>query len=127
MNVIKGTSPYWKKVLFDVLSMVTQRGVPTSFMSLSFVDLRWNELITIISKLDNQDFSDEDIQKLTYHERWKLLSNNPDPVLITKSFQNQFEVFFKEIIFDSPLKKLISHVFWVEFQVRGSLHIHFFL
>ena len=53
MNGIKGTPAYWKKFLFDVLAMVKQLGVPT--------DLRWIELMYIISKLNKQYPSDNDI------------------------------------------------------------------
>ena len=46
---VNGTSAYWKKFLFEVLAMVKQLGLPTFFMTLSCADLRWNELISIIS------------------------------------------------------------------------------
>ena len=58
MNSVKGTPAYWKKFLFEVLAMVKQLGLPTFFMTLSCADLRWNELITIISKLKGEDLSD---------------------------------------------------------------------
>ena len=61
MNGIKGTPAYQQKFLFDVLAMVKQLGVPTLFTTLSYADLRWNELICIISELNKQDVSDEDI------------------------------------------------------------------
>ena len=40
MSCIKGTSDYWKKFLFDVLAMVTQLGIFTLFLTLSYADLR---------------------------------------------------------------------------------------
>ena len=52
MSTIKGTPAYWKKFLFQVLAMVKQLGLPTYFMTLSCADLRWNELPTIISRLN---------------------------------------------------------------------------
>ena len=57
MNGIKGTPAYWKKFLFDVLAIVKQLGVPTLFMKF----LRWIELMYIISKLNKQYPSDNDI------------------------------------------------------------------
>ena len=36
-------------------------------MTLSSADLRWNELISIIAKLDNPKLSEEDIEKILYH------------------------------------------------------------
>ena len=40
MNTIKGTPSYWKKLLYDVLAMVKQLGLPTFFGTLSCADLR---------------------------------------------------------------------------------------
>ena len=45
----KGTPKYWKKFLHDVLAMVRQMSLPTSFLTLSFANLRWNELVSVIS------------------------------------------------------------------------------
>ena len=51
MDQIKGTSAYWKNFQGKVLEMVKQLGWPTIFLTLSFADLRWNELLEIISML----------------------------------------------------------------------------
>lgn len=98
MNGYKGTLAYWKKFLFDVLAMVKQLGVPTCFMTLSSGEMRWNELISMINKLNKQDLSDMNNEKLSNHDRCNLL--NSIPVLVAKHFQYQVEVFFKEIIID---------------------------
>ena len=52
MNAIKGTLAYWEKFLHEVLAMMKQLGIPTFFLTLSCADVRWNELISIISKLN---------------------------------------------------------------------------
>ena len=39
MTCIKETPVYWQKYVFDVLTMVTQLGIPTFFLTLSCVDL----------------------------------------------------------------------------------------
>ena len=69
MNPVKGTPANWKRFLFEVLAMVKQLGLPTFFMTLSCADLRWNELVLIISKLNGDNFSVEQINKMTYFER----------------------------------------------------------
>ena len=58
-------------------------------------------------------------------ERCNLLNSNP--VLVARHFQYRVEVFFKEIVIDGPLGKTKYYVIRVEFQVRGSPHIHSFL
>ena len=125
MNCIKGTPAYWKKFLFDVLAMVKQLGIPTFFMTLSSADLKWNELISIINKLNKQGLSDEDISNLAYDQRCQLLNSNP--VLVARHLQHRVEVFFKEIIIDGPLGKTKYYAIRVEFQARGSPHVHCFL
>ena len=100
--------------------MVKQLGCPTFFMTLSSADLRWNELISIIAKLDNPKLSEEDIEKILYHDRCKFLNSNP--VLVAWRFQ--YRVQCRQIVIDGPLGKTKYYVIRVEFQVRGSPHIH---
>ena len=69
--------------------------------------------------------SEDEIQDLSYEGRCKLLNKNP--VLVARHFQFRVEMFFKEIILKGPLGKTNYYVIRVEFQVRGSPHIHSFL
>ncbi|XP_066915086.1 uncharacterized protein [Clytia hemisphaerica] len=125
MSTVKGTPAYWKKFQQEVLAMVKQLGPPTFFFTLSCADLRWNELISIIYKLKGENHTDEFIENLSYHERCDLLNSNP--VLVARHFQYRVEVFFKTIVLDGPLGKTTYYAIRVEFQVRGSPHIHSFL
>jgi len=122
MNTLKGTPAYWKRFLFEVLAMVKQLGLPTYFMTLSCADLRWNELVEIIGKLNDLNLSKEDIENLNYFERTKILNSNP--VLLARHFQYRVESFFKQMIINGSLGKVIHYAIRVEFQVRGSPHIH---
>ena len=72
MNTVKGTPAYWKILLFEVLAMVKQLGLPTFLLTLSCADLRWNELVSIISKLNGLNLSEEDIDALSYFDRCKI-------------------------------------------------------
>ena len=103
--------------------MVKQLGLPTYFLTLSCADLRWNELVIIIGKLNNIDVSGD----LDYFTRCNILNQNP--VLTAKHFQYRVENFFKEILLhkDSPIGQVAHYVIKVEFQFRGSPHIHAFL
>ena len=125
MSSIKGTPAYLKKILHQVLAMVKQLGTPTLFLTLSCAELRWNELISFIFKLNGIDIADEDIDRLSYHERCDTLNKNP--VLVARHFQYKAEMFFKVIAVDGPLGKSQYYAFRVEFQVRGSPHIHSFI
>ena len=73
-------------------------------MTLSCADLRWNELVSIISKLNGLNLSEGDIKNLDYFKRCEILNNNP--VLLARHFQYRVEVFFKEILINGPLGKV---------------------
>ena len=125
MSSIKGAPAYWKKNLFEVLAMVKQLGIPTFFMTLPCADLRWNELIGIISKLNSLNLSDNDINNMSYQERCDTLNKNP--VSVARHFQYRVEIFFKLIVLNGPLGKTSYYAIRVEFQIRGSPHIHSFI
>ena len=55
-------------------------------MTLSSADLKWNELISVINKLNKQRLFEEDIRNLAYHQRCQLLNSNP--VLVARYFQS---------------------------------------
>ena len=122
MNQLKGTPAYWKRFLLEVLAMVKQLGLPTYFMTLSCADLRWNELVDIIQKLKGQEMTEEEIENMNYMERTTALQSNP--VLLALHFQYRVENFFKYIVMNGSLGKVIHYAIRVEFQVRGSPHIH---
>ena len=52
--------------------MVKQLGWATFFMTLPSADLRWNELVSIIAKLNNLKWSEEDIEEIPYHDSCKF-------------------------------------------------------
>ena len=66
MSSVKGTPPYWKQFLYDVLAMIKQLGIPKCFLTLSCTDLRCEELPYIINKLNNLGLSDKELKNLSY-------------------------------------------------------------
>ena len=125
MHTLKGTPAYWKRFLYEVLSMVKQLGLPSYFMTLSCADLRWNELVEIISKLNGTHLTQEEIQNMSYFDRTKVINSNP--VLLARHFQYRVETFFKEIMLSGHIGELKHYAIRVEFQVRGSPHIHYLI
>ena len=69
MSSVKGTPAYWKQVLLEVLAMVKKLGVPTYFLTLSCVDLRWDKSPYRINELNSLDLIEE----------FKLPSTNRTP------------------------------------------------
>ena len=62
--------------------MMKQLGIAAFFFTLSCADLRWNEILGTIRKLNEADF---DISSLSYHDHCKIL--NANPVLVREVFK----------------------------------------
>lgn len=58
VNTIKKTPAYWRKFFLEVLAMIKKLGLSTFFLTFSCSDLRWNEHISIISKLESNVLSE---------------------------------------------------------------------
>ena len=123
MNTLKGTPAYWKRFQLEVLAMIKHLALATFFITLSCAELQWHESIEIIYKLNEGDILiDDDIHSMNYIDKTKILNNNP--ILIARHFHYRVDVFFKEIVSDGPLGKIKHYAISVEFQARGSPHIH---
>lgn len=110
--------------MYEVIAMVKQLGKPTWFMTLSCADLRWPELFQIIAKTQGKNLTDEEVDALSYNERCSLLNLNP--VIVAKHFQYRVETFFTEVLLSSanPIGKIVYYALRIEFQMRGSPHLH---
>ncbi len=110
--------------MYKVVAMVKQLGIPTWFMTLSCADLRWPELFQIIAKCNGKNMTDEEVEATSYEERCKLL--NVNPVIVAKHFQYRVETFFTSILLTdaNPIGKIIYCALRIEFQMRGSPHLH---
>ena len=120
MRSIKGTLAYWKKVFYEVLSMVKQVGQPAFFMRL-IAELKWGELISIRDKSKGEKLISDRINSMNYFEGLSYLNFNL--VLITRQFQYIIEAFFQTIVLNGPLGRVKYYATRVEFQVCGSPYI----
>ena len=127
MNHIKGTPAFWKRFQLEVLAMIRQLGCPAFFLTLSYADLHWQELVKIISQINGLAYSDAFISSLNFFQRCEILNSNP--VIVARHFQYKVEILFAEILMipTGPLGKIKYYAIRVEFQVRGSPHIHSFI
>ena len=124
LRQIPGTPPYWQRFMYEVVAMVKQLGIPTWFMTLSCADLRWPELFQVISRMQGKDITDEDVDALSYDEKCKMLNLNP--FIVAKHFQYRVESFFTEVLLSNcqPIGKIVYYALRIEFQMRGSPHLH---
>ena len=68
------------------------------------------------------NISDENINQISYHEKCDTVF-----VLVVRHFLERVEPFFETIILNGPLSKTNYFSIRVEFQVRGSPHVHSFI
>jgi hypothetical protein len=124
LRQIPGTPPYWQKFMYEVVAMVKQLGIPTWFMTLSCADLRWPELFQIIARTRGMNMTDEEVDALSYNEKCSMLNLNP--VVVAKHFQYRVETFFTEVLLTNanPIGKIVYYALRIEFQMRGSPHLH---
>ena len=124
LRQIPETPPYWQKFMYEVVAMVKQLGIPTRFMTLSCADLRWPELFQIIARTQDKNMTNEEVDALSYNYRCSMLSLNP--VVVAKHFQYRVETFFTEVLLSNanPIGKIVYYAFRIEFQMRGSPHLH---
>ena len=94
-------------------------------MSLSAADTRWTDLLKMLAKLNNGiSYTDKDIEGLTWQEKTKLVQR--DPVTYSRFFDHRVQEFLNAILKSNcePIRKQRDFFYRVEFQQRGSSHIH---
>ena len=109
----------------DIFAMIRQLSLPTWFMSLSAADTRWTDLLRMLAKLnDGIDYSDKELENLSWQEKTKLVQK--DPVTCSRYFDHRVQEFLNTVLKSScePIGKLLDYFYRVEFQQRGSPHIH---
>ncbi|KAK0135929.1 hypothetical protein N1851_028200 [Merluccius polli] len=121
LKPIRGTPSFWQGVQRDLLACVRQLGVPTWFCSFSSADLRWKNLLSSILK---QEGRTETAEQLEWADRCDLLRRNP--VTAARMFDFRWHCFLKEVLMSpsNPIGKIKDYFYRVEFQQRGSPHVH---
>ncbi|KAK0134798.1 OTU domain-containing protein 4 [Merluccius polli] len=118
---IRGTPPYWMSVQKDLFAMVRQLSIPTFFASFSSADLRWPEMLNSILRVEGKKTCVDD---LDWADKCGLLRRNP--VTAARLFDHRWHCFLKDVILSKsqPIGKVIDYFYRVEFQQRGSPHVH---
>ncbi|KAK3083914.1 hypothetical protein FSP39_005261 [Pinctada imbricata] len=121
LQPIRGTPSYWQNTQKDLFAMLRQIGIPTWFCSFSAAEFRWPEIVNAILR---QQRSDKDFYDLNWNQKSTLLKH--DPVTVARMFDRRFHLFLKMVIFSDlePIGKVTDYFYRVEFQQRGSPHVH---
>uniref|UniRef100_A0A669E594 ATP-dependent DNA helicase n=1 Tax=Oreochromis niloticus TaxID=8128 RepID=A0A669E594_ORENI len=124
MQPLRGTPAYWQKTTRDLFSMVRQIGTPQFFVTFSAAEMRWPEVIQAIKRQQGEEV---DFEALDWSEKCEILRSNP--VTTMRMFDKRVEALFRDLLFSpaQPLGEIIDYFYRVEFQHRGSPHIHMLL
>ncbi|XP_078340715.1 uncharacterized protein LOC111117892 [Crassostrea virginica] len=121
MQPIRGTPAYWSVTQKDLFAMLRQLGIPTWFCSFSAAEFRWDEIISSILHQMNDDRKPCD---LDWSDKSEILRSNP--VTVARMFEHRFHIFQRNVIMSpaKPIGNIIDFFVRVEFQQRGSPHMH---
>ncbi|XP_069109303.1 uncharacterized protein [Argopecten irradians] len=124
-RTLRNSPPYLEKRKKDVFAMIRQLGLPTWFGSLSAGDTRWHDLLRILGELnDNISYTNQQINNMTWINKTTLVQK--DPITCTRYFDHRVQQFINTVLKSdhAPLGTLTDYFYRVEFQHRGSPHIH---
>lgn len=103
--------------------------LPTWFITLSSRDYEWVDLLNAMLKTKhfaepNFDLPSIDPSQLPFKERSDLL--NDYPIVAARHFDHRFRALLRYLKLDNEaLGGKVIHYWWrIEFQARGSPHVH---
>lgn len=121
MQPIRGTPAYLSVAQTDLFAMFRQLGISTWFCSFSAAEHRWNDAV---AKILRKQYDSGDPCNMDWSEKNEVLQSNP--VTVARMFEHRFHLFQTEVIFSpsEPIGKVSDFFQRVEFQERGSPHMH---
>ena len=121
MQPLRGTLAYWEKTTRDLFAMIRQLGTPTFFCTFSAAEMRWPEVIEAIKTQQGEEVNFEELDWAT---KCEILRSNP--VTTMRMFDKRVEALYRDLILSpaQPLGNVVDFFYRVEFQHRGSPHIH---
>ncbi|CAF0967783.1 unnamed protein product [Brachionus calyciflorus] len=126
LRTVRSSPQYWQWKKMEVNAAIRQLGCPTFFITLSPAEIDWPELIVIlVLTVDRKKISIEEAKKMSRSKRIDYVSK--DPITVARYFENRMGELVKLIINkNGPFRdnKVIDYFWRIEFQYRGSPHIH---
>lgn len=123
---VRSSPAYWKTEKSNVMAMIRQLGVPHLFVTLSAAETKWKELIVILKKIvDHETICESQVDDLNSTQIATLIQS--DPVTCAQYFDHRFRELKKTWkLPDGPFGKykLKDFYYRIEFQQRGSPHVH---
>ena len=106
--------------------MIRQLGPASLFCSFSSAETQWIHLLRILGQLvDNKMYSNTQLENMNWDEKCRLIQS--DPVTCARHFDYQISQFLTNFLLNDhaqPLGSISDWFYRVEYQQRGSPHIH---
>ena len=123
MHNMRGTIAYWQRAKLDLLAMFRTLGPPTFFITLTADDMNWPDLLYVLAKRAGMDISKEEVDSMSSEQKHELLCS--DPVTTARHFSQRFAKFIAFLKSSAkPIGEIMDYFWRVEFQLRGSPHVH---
>lgn len=125
---IRGSPPYFERISKDLFAFIRNLGTATFFLTLSAAETKWNHLLKILSQVvDNKVLSDDEVSQLTWPQKCRLIQS--DPITCARHFDFSVQKFLNKFLLTkaNPLFEITDYFYRVEYQQRGSPHIHMLL
>ena len=122
---IRRSPAHWQHELYDILAILHSLGIHTWFLTLSAVDLHWPEMMQAVALQLGRRLPRDDVQKMSIAQRSTYLWQNP--ITGVCMFQHRLQSFFSQYLLNDehPLGHITDYVIKIEFQIRGSPHVHY--
>ncbi len=122
---LRASPAYFERCKRDLFAMIRQLGNPTWFCSFSAAETRWTHLLQSLGRIvEKKEYSDDDIKEMTWKQKSDLIQK--DPVTCARSFDHMVQLFIRDVLKCNrmPIGEIEDYFYRVEFQQRGSPHIH---
>ncbi|CAF0843236.1 unnamed protein product [Adineta ricciae] len=122
----RSSPAFWELKKKEVMAMTRQLGCPTLFLTLSAAETQWSELIVMLTEvLENKVITLEEAENMDYEKKCELIRN--DLVTCVRYFEHRLKCLWE--ILSAPCGpfqeyELVDKYVRIEFQARGSPHVH---
>ena len=98
LKILRDSPPYFEKAKKDLFVMIRQLGSAPLFCSFCSAETKWDNLLRILGKLiDHKDYSDEELNNLTWEDKCCLIQS--DPVTCARHFNFQFVLWLFSVLY----------------------------
>ncbi|CAF1458321.1 unnamed protein product [Rotaria sp. Silwood1] len=122
----RSSPAFWELKKKELMAMNRQLGCATIFLTLSAAETKWSELIVILANvLENKVITLEEADNMSYEKKCDLIRK--DPVTCVRYFEHRVKCLWEILSAPSgPFQgyELEDKYVRIEFQARGSPHVH---